>query len=154
MAKTFLTPIVPPVLSSEPAGVLGSLYVSSVDNKLKIYDGTKWANVSITDEIVKTVSTNDFAVPLDEQSITSFLTIEYTVAIWQNNKYRTSKILVQSNRSNVLYNEFGIIEMGGTINGPLLSVTETGGYSILSITMSDAVAFNATVKILKTVIFS
>jgi hypothetical protein len=109
------------------------------------------ANIS---GISATVNTNNNPVILDQQNLTTFLTVEYTVSIWQNSKYRSSKLLVQSNRSNVNFTEFAIVEMGGTINGPLLSVNAIGNNSVLSITMSDAIAYNATVKIVKTIIYS
>jgi hypothetical protein len=44
MAKKFLTPVVPPSLSSDPSGaVAGAIYYNTVVNSLKFYDGTTWS---------------------------------------------------------------------------------------------------------------
>ena len=44
MAKKFLTPVVPPSLSSDPSGaVAGAIYYNTAVNSLKFYDGTTWS---------------------------------------------------------------------------------------------------------------
>ena len=44
MAKKFLTPVVPPSLSSDPSGaVAGAIYYNTEVNSLKFYDGTIWS---------------------------------------------------------------------------------------------------------------
>lgn len=44
MAKKFLTPVVPPSLSSDPSGaVAGAIYYNTGVNSLKFYDGTTWS---------------------------------------------------------------------------------------------------------------
>lgn len=46
MAKKFLTPVVPPSLSSDPAsGTAGAIYYNTVSNSLKYYNGTSWTTV-------------------------------------------------------------------------------------------------------------
>jgi hypothetical protein len=46
MSKRFLTPVVPPALGSDPAnGISGAIYFNTVLNKLKVYNGTSWAQV-------------------------------------------------------------------------------------------------------------
>lgn len=47
MAKTFLTPIAPPSLTSDPqTGVLGAIYFNSTQGILKYYNGSVWAPVA------------------------------------------------------------------------------------------------------------
>jgi hypothetical protein len=44
MPKKFLTPVVPPSLSSDPSGaVAGAIYYNTAVNSLKFYDGTTWS---------------------------------------------------------------------------------------------------------------
>jgi hypothetical protein len=47
MSKKFLTPIVPPVLDSDPSGGSeGAIYFNSSSNALKFYNGTSWVELS------------------------------------------------------------------------------------------------------------
>lgn len=46
MAKKFLTPVVPPSLSSDPVGgTTGAIYYNTVSNVLKFYNGTTWTTI-------------------------------------------------------------------------------------------------------------
>jgi hypothetical protein len=46
VAKKFLTPIVPPQLSSDPASAVnGAFYYNTVSNSLKFYNGTSWVEI-------------------------------------------------------------------------------------------------------------
>ena len=46
MAKKFLTPVVPPSLSSDPvSGTVGAIYYNTVSNVLKFYNGTTWTTI-------------------------------------------------------------------------------------------------------------
>jgi hypothetical protein len=50
MSKKFLTPVVPPSLSSDPSGaVAGAIYYNTVVNSLKFYNGTQWEIVGVSD---------------------------------------------------------------------------------------------------------
>lgn len=47
MAKKFLTPVVPPVLTSDPSGgIEGAIYFNTSINALKFYNGTNWVEIS------------------------------------------------------------------------------------------------------------
>lgn len=67
MAKKFLTPITPPSLSSDPAtGVTGAIYFNTQINKLKVYNGTSWVDLSQSNDLstlsIQEVNTGGTAV--------------------------------------------------------------------------------------------
>jgi len=45
VARKFLTPLRPPVLSSDPVGSEGDVYYNSVEKTLKLYDGWEWVAI-------------------------------------------------------------------------------------------------------------
>lgn len=45
MSKKFLTPIVPPKLAADPAGVEGAIYYNTVTKTLRYFDGTIWSAI-------------------------------------------------------------------------------------------------------------
>lgn len=49
MAKKFLTPVVPPALSSDPSGVAGGIYYNTSSNSLKFYNGSAWVALAASD---------------------------------------------------------------------------------------------------------
>jgi|LauGreDrversion4_2_1035121.scaffolds.fasta_scaffold213038_2 hypothetical protein len=51
MPKKFLTPVVPPSLSSDPSGaVAGAIYYNTAVNSLKFYNGTTWEEIGNSGE--------------------------------------------------------------------------------------------------------
>jgi hypothetical protein len=58
MPKKFLTPVVPPSLSSDPSGaVAGAIYYNTEVNSLKFYNGTTWSLISGSGEVSTLVQT-------------------------------------------------------------------------------------------------
>lgn len=45
MSKKFLTPLVPPKLTADPAGTEGAIYYNTVSKTLRFFDGTTWSSV-------------------------------------------------------------------------------------------------------------
>lgn len=58
MSKKFLTPVVPPSLSSDPSGaVAGAIYYNTEVNSLKFYNGTTWSLIGGGGEVSTLVQT-------------------------------------------------------------------------------------------------
>lgn len=51
MSKRFLTPIIFPVLRSDPAAIQGSIYFNTDINALKLFDGSNWVILATTAEL-------------------------------------------------------------------------------------------------------
>ena len=95
-----------------------------------------------------TISTND-ANTVDTTSLSSFTTIEYILSIKQGSHVRSSKILVQTDGTNVDYTEYGIIETGGTILGVNISAIAVSTNMVLQVIIADASSTNGIIKLVK-----
>ena len=95
-----------------------------------------------------TISTND-ANTVDTTSLSSFTTIEYILSIKQGSHVRSSKILVQTDGTNVDYTEYGIIETGGTILGVNISAIAISTNMVLQVIIADASSTNGIIKLVK-----
>lgn len=101
--------------------------------------------------VSNTIST-PIATTIDTTPLSSFTTVEYTVSIKQGTKVRSSKIFGHTNGTSIVdFMEYGILNTGGTINGVLVDLSASGSNSLLSVTVSDADATNATVRFAKVV---
>jgi hypothetical protein len=89
---------------------------------------------------------------IDTWTLGSLRTIEYTVEIVQGTKQYCSKLLVMSNASLVSFTNYGILTIGDDINGLSVSATADASLGKLLVTISDATATNASVKVLKSAI--
>jgi hypothetical protein len=101
--------------------------------------------------ITGSVTTNSPTV-IDSWTLGSLRTIEYTVEIVQGTKQYCSKLLVMSNASLVSFTNYGILTIGDDINGLSVSATADANLGKLLVTISDATATNASVKVLKSAI--
>ena len=98
-----------------------------------------------------TISTNT-ANTVDTTALSSFTTIEYILSIKQGSHVRSSKILVQTDGTNVDYTEYGIIETGGTISGVNISANAVSTNMVLQVTIADASSTNGIIKLVKNVL--
>lgn len=78
MARKFLTPVNPPALSSDPAsGTTGAIYFNTQINKLKVYNGTAWIDLSQSNDLstlsIQQVNTGGSAV----ESYNNISTIQF-----------------------------------------------------------------------------
>ena len=107
------------------------------------------------DTIEQTINTNDITI-VDEWDLNLYTTIEYTLQIIQDTKFRSSKIIILTNKSLVYYTEYGIVDIGGEILDLLIDASTftslSGDVGRLTIQISDALSNNAQVKLIKTTI--
>jgi len=101
--------------------------------------------------ITGNVTTNN-ATTIDSWTLGSSRTIEYLIEIRQGAKQYASKLLILSNQSLVNYTNYGIITIGDDINGLSITAVPDAGQGKLIVTISDATATNASVKVIKTAI--
>jgi hypothetical protein len=101
--------------------------------------------------ITGNVTTNN-ATTIDSWTLGSSRTIEYLIEIRQGAKQYASKLLILSNQSLVNYTNYGIITIGDDINGLSITAVPDSGQGKLIVTISDATATNASVKVIKTAI--
>lgn len=93
---------------------------------------------SIPTSIIQETITSNSATTVDTIALNAFLSAEYTVTLTQGSKIRTSKVLVQTDGTNVDMTEFGIVETGGTMTGVAVTATTASTNAILQITVTDA----------------
>jgi hypothetical protein len=74
------------------------------------------------------------------------------VSIKQGSKVRSSVVIAQTDGTSVDYTEYGIVETGGKMTGILPEVVVSSTNAVFQITITDASAINATVKIQKVLI--
>jgi hypothetical protein len=100
-----------------------------------------------------TVSANT-ATTIDETEFGTWSSIEYLVSLKQGSKVRTSKVILQTDTSDVDMTEYAITETGGTMSG--VSITAAlggiGTAGALKLTVTDAATTNVTVKFSKVVL--
>lgn len=101
--------------------------------------------------ITGNVTTNN-ATTIDSWELGTLRTIEYIVEITQGTKQHCEKLLIMSNASLVNYTKYGILSIGDDISGLSITAVPDSGQGKLIITISDATATNASVKVLKTAI--
>jgi hypothetical protein len=100
-----------------------------------------------------TLSSNS-ATTIDETEFGTWSSIEYLVSLKQGSKVRTSKVILQTDTTDVDMTEYGITETGGTMSG--VSITAAlggiGTAGALKLTVTDAATTNVTVKLSKVVL--
>ena len=105
--------------------------------------------------VEKTIDTNDVTI-VDEWDLNLYTTIEYTLQIVQDTKFRSSKIVILTNKTLVYYTEYAIVELGSEITDLLIDASTftslSGDVGRLTIQISNALSNNAQVKILKNTI--
>jgi hypothetical protein len=83
MPKKFLTPVVPPSLSSDPSGaVAGAIYYNTAVNSLKFYDGTTWSLIGAGGGATSSITTSATAPSSPTTGKLYFDTTEQTIKIY------------------------------------------------------------------------
>ena len=103
-----------------------------------------WADTPIITGTA-TITANT-ATTIDTNALSGFTSIEYMVSLKQGSKIRTSKVIVQTDGTNIDMTEFAITETGGAISGVVVSASASGGNALLQVTVTDAASTNVTVK--------
>ncbi len=103
--------------------------------------------------VVQKIIRSNSSTEIDSNDTTTFNAIEYAVAISQGSKTRSSKIIYQTNGTDVDMTEYGIIETGGTISGLSITGSISGQDAKLNITITDAATTMAVVKLNKNLNF-
>jgi hypothetical protein len=86
MPKKFLTPVVPPSLSSDPSNaVAGAIYYNTVVNSLKFYDGTTWSLIGSGAGGANSLEVLSEAPSTPDQGRLYFDTTERTIKIYNGN---------------------------------------------------------------------
>lgn len=119
-----------------------SYYATSLESRIEALELAD--NVIITGNI----TTNNSTV-IDSWDLGILKTLEYLIEITQGTKQHCEKLLIMSNDSLVNYTKYGILSIGNDINGLSVSAVSDSGQGKLIITISDAAATNASVKVLK-----
>jgi hypothetical protein len=119
-------------------GVAWSSY-GSLQNALERYNLTLNTNLTET-----SVSTNS-ATTIDSFAKTSYSTAEYTIQMKQGTSYRSSKVLLVNDGTNVFITEYAILNPGTSIPATL-SANISGSNVVLSATVTTGGTSNVTVK--------
>jgi len=106
--------------------------------------GIDWTTAPITRGSI-TITANT-ATTVDTNALNAFTSAEYVLSLKQGSKIRTSKVIVQTDGTNVDMTEFAITETGGTMSGVVVSATASAGNALLQVTVTDAATTNVTVK--------
>jgi hypothetical protein len=101
--------------------------------------------------ITGNITTNN-PTTIDSWTLGSLRTIEYLVQVTQGTKQYCEKILIMSNASLISFTKYGILSIGDDISGLSITAVPDSGQGKLVITVSDATATNASVKVIKTAI--
>ena len=84
--------------------------------------------------------------------ISLYTTVEYILQIKQGSKYRSSKIMVLTDKTSIVHTQYGIIQIGSDITGLQVDVSKTGSNAVLSVQISDANTTSAQVKVIRNAI--
>ena len=134
---------------------------SASDGQLLAYDSTSssWVNtstiehefISYTTELT-TISVAT-ATTVDSVSAASVYAIEYTLHLAQGSKRRSSKLLVvkDSTGTDVDFNEYSVIEMGGAMAGVTVTADVDSGNIRLRVTVTDANSTSVSARLVKMV---
>ena len=114
-------------------------------------DGTDASWATLVVPIVTGTATVDqnTATTVDTTNLSSYTSVEYMVSLKQGSKIRTSKVIVQTDGTNVDMTEFAITETGGAMSGVIVSAAAAIGTADLKVTVTDAASTNVTVKFSK-----
>ena len=127
------------------APTIGSTEITSGSTVAKIDGLTLGSTKSVT-------ISGDTATAIDTVALSGFTTNRYIVSIKQGSKVRSSVVIAQTDGTSVDYTEYGIVETGGKMTGILPEVVVSSTNAVFQITITDASAINATVKIQKVLI--
>jgi hypothetical protein len=119
-------------------GVAWSAY-GSLQNALERY------NLTLNTNLTETEITTNSATAIDSFAKTSYSTAEYTVQMKQGASYRSSKILVVNDGTNVSSTEYAILNPGTSIPANI-SVSISGSNVVLSATVVTGGATSVSVK--------
>jgi hypothetical protein len=117
-------------------------------------DGTSLSWTELPTKLIGPISlsTNQPLI-VDETAIDGFDLIEYTVYIRQGSLYRASKLFVLSDGTDVSSDEYAISELGGYMDGVMVTASVDGGIRvILQVQILDADTNNASIKLIKDVV--
>ena len=95
-----------------------------------------------------TINTNN-ATAVDTVSLASFTTLKYVLSIKQGSKIRSSELIIQTDGSSVDFAEYAVIETGGIMNAISVVPAVSSTNCVINITIANAAATNATVKLFK-----
>lgn len=127
------------------APTIGSTSITSGSTVTQIDGLTLGSTKSVT------ISGNT-ATAIDTVALSGFTTTRYIVSIKQGSKVRSSVVIAQTDGTSVDYTEYGIVETGGKMTGILPEVVVSSTNAVFRVTITDASATNATVKIQKVLI--
>ncbi len=108
-----------------------------------------WATLVVPIETGTDTVTGNTVETVDTTALSAFTSIEYMVSLKQGSKARTSKVIVQTDGTNVDMTEFAITETGGTISGVVVSAAVSSTNAVLQVTATDAATTNVAVKFSK-----
>jgi hypothetical protein len=109
---------------------------------------TSWTDLPFNYAVETTISTTS-ATEIDSIDISTFTGAEFIVSLKQGSKVRTSKVIMQTDGTNVDMSEYAIVETGGLINNVDISVAAESGSAVLKAAASDANVTNVTATVLR-----
>jgi len=121
------------------------------------WDGVAWSsygslqqalqryNLTLNTNLTETKITTNSATTIDSFAKSSYSTAEYTVQMKQGTSYRSSKLLVVNDGTNVFVTEYAILNPGTAIPATI-SVNISGSNVVLSATVTTGGSSNVDVK--------
>ena len=125
-------------------GVAWSAY-GSLQNALQRYNLTLNTNVAESNIATNSLTTIDSFVK------TSYSTAEYIIQMKQGTSYRSSKVLVLNDGTDVVLTEYGILSLGTAIPATI-SVAIDGSNVVLSATVTTGGSTSVAVKAYRTAV--
>jgi len=119
-------------------GVAWSAY-GSLQNALQRY------NLTLNTNLTETAISTNSATTIDSFAKSQYSTAEYTVQMKQGTSYRSSKLLVVNDGTNVLVTEYAILNTGTAIPATI-SVAISGSNVVLSATVTTGGTTSVDVK--------
>jgi hypothetical protein len=125
-------------------GVAWSAY-GSLQNALQRY------NLTLNTNLTEAEITTNSATTIDSFAKTSYSTAEYTVQMKQGSSYRSSKVLLVNDGTNVFITEYAILNPGTNIPATL-SANISGLNVVLSATVTTGGSTAVAVKTYRTAV--
>lgn len=111
-----------------------------------LWEAVEQENFSVQETVISNISFN--AVSSWDTSL--YTTVEYILQIKQGSSYRSSKILVLTDKTQIVNSEYSILEIGDEIIGLEVESENAAGQSILKVRIPSAETTNAVVRVTKT----
>jgi hypothetical protein len=119
-------------------GVAWSSY-GSLQNALQRY------NLTLNTNLAETEITTNSATTIDSFAKASYSTAEYTIQMKQGTSYRSSKVLVVNDGTNLSFTEYAILNPGTAIPATI-SVSISGSNVLLGATVTNGGTSSVAVK--------